>query len=125
MPENLVWNYRLDTAYTSNKANDPSALLAYATDGQYFYFRQVEQAWLEFPQLCEYIKTFVMQNGYSSASRIYIEPKASGKSIVQQIKQTTGLNVLEDKAPDTDKVTRANAVSAIVESGRVKLSYGS
>jgi len=125
VPEGLVWNYRLDTAYTSNKANDPSALLAYATDGNFFYFREVEQVWLEFPQLCEYIKTFVMHNGYTSASRIYIEPKASGKSIVQQIKSTTGLNVLEDKAPDTDKVTRANAVSAMVEAGRVKLIAGS
>ena len=121
----MVWNYRLDTAYTSNTDNDPSALLAYATDGNFFYFREVEQVWLEFPQLCEYIKTFVMHNGYTSASRIYIEPKASGKSIVQQIKSTTGLNVLEDKAPDTDKVTRANAVSAMVEAGRVKLIAGS
>lgn len=124
VPENLVWNFKIDPAYTSKTQNDPSAILAYATDGPTFYFRKVEQKWLEFPQLCEYIKKFAEQNGYTSQSRVYVEPKASGKSIVQQMKATTGLNILEDRNPDTDKVTRANAVSAIVESGRVKLLAG-
>ena len=123
-PEECVWDFKIDPAYTSKTQNDPSAILAYSYHNEQFYFRKVEQKWLEFPQLCEYIKKFTQENGYTRQSRIYVEPKASGKSIVQQMRATTGLNILEDRAPDTDKVTRANAVSSIVEAGRVNLVKG-
>lgn len=124
LPRDVVWNFKIDPAFTSKQENDPSAILAYCEIDGHFYFRNVVQKWMEFPQLCQYIREFTMANGYTEKSRIWVEPKASGKSIVQQLRGTTGLNILEDVAPDVDKVTRANAVSAIVESGRVKLIRG-
>ena len=65
-----------------------------------------------------------MANGYTNQSRIYVEPKASGKSIVQQMKRNTGLNIIEDKPPTQDKISRVNSVSAIIEAGRVCLMDG-
>lgn len=120
----LTWNFYLDTAYTEKQNNDPSALLAAAWYDNNLYIRQVESVRLEFPELCKYIPQFVQSNGYTNSSRIKIEPKASGKSVVQQLKQTTGLNILEDKPPTQDKVSRANGVSPFIESGRVILLEG-
>jgi predicted phage terminase large subunit-like protein len=79
---------------------------------------------MEFPELVEKIKQFTEANGYSSRSRIYIEPKASGKSIVQQLRRNTGLNVIEDKPPVQDKVSRVASISPIIEAGRVFLNDG-
>jgi len=78
----------------------------------------------EFPDLIKFIQQWVSKNGYTSRSRIYVEPKASGKSIVQTLKKETGLNVKEDKPPSKDKVARVQDISASLESGRVSLLKG-
>ena len=70
------------------------------------------------------MKNFAVANGYSSSSIIRIEPKATGKSVVQVMKKSTGMNVVEADAPKDSKVSRANAVSPIIESGRVFLPMG-
>ena len=57
-------------------------------------------------------------------SRIFVEPKASGKSIVQTLIRETGLNIREDKPPTKDKVARVQDISATLESGRVSLLAG-
>ena len=46
----------------------------------------------------------------ANRSRIYVEPKASGKSIVQTLQKETGLNVREDKPPSKDKVARVQDI---------------
>ena len=121
----LTWNFYLDTAYTSKQSNDPSAMVAASYYNNHLYIRKVDSVRLEFPQLCKTIQTFVEDNGYNHSSKVKVEPKASGKSIVQQLKQTTRLNILEDKPPTQDKESRVNGVSAFIESGRVILLDGS
>ena len=66
----------------------------------------------------------MQKNGYTPKSRIFVEPKASGKSIVQTLVRETGLNVKEDKPPTKDKVARVSDISASLESGRVSLLNG-
>ena len=121
----LTWNYYLDTAYTSKQVNDPSAMIAVTFYNNFLYVRRVESVRKEFPALCKHIIQFVDDNGYTNSSRVKVEPKASGKSIVQQLKQTTKLNILEDKPPTQDKESRVNGISPFVESGRVILLDGS
>lgn len=125
LPPNLVAKFQLDTAYTDKQKNDPSAGTAYMTDGNFVYILNSISVYKEFPELCAWIPIWVNQYHYSDQSRIYVEPKASGKSTVQQVKQTTKLNIIEDEAPDKDKVTRANAASPKCEAGRVILILGS
>ena len=55
---------------------------------------------------------------------MYVEPKASGKSIVQTLIRETGLNIREDKPPTKDKVARVQDISATLESGRVSMLKG-
>lgn len=124
LPPNLVAKFQLDTAYTDKQKNDPSAGTAYMSDGNYVYILNSQSIYKEFPALCAWIPEWVNQYHYSDQSRIYVEPKASGKSTVQQVKQTTKLNIFEDEAPDKDKVTRANAASPKCEAGRVVLIRG-
>lgn len=119
-----VWDFFIDSAYTASTKNDPSALMAACQHNNNVYIRASAQVFLEFPQLIKEIKSFVAVNGYASGSRIYIEPKASGKSIVQTIKNETKLNVIELEAPDKDKLSRVNSAAPVIESLRVFLISG-
>lgn len=120
----LKVDFFLDTAYTAKQENDATALIAAAYDGNNVYIKEVKAVRLEFPELLTEIQRFAVANGYTNQSRIYVEPKASGKSIVQQLKRQTGLNIIEDKPPTQDKVSRVNGVSAVIEAGRVNLLDG-
>jgi len=122
--EKTVVDFVIDPAYTANEKNDPSALLAYTFRENKWQIIDCINVRKEFPELIKFIPQWVVKNGYSNSSRIYVEPKASGKSIVQTLKRDTGLNVREDKPPSKDKVARVSDISASLESGRVSLVRG-
>ena len=78
-----------------------------------------------------YIHSVVKENDYSFRSKISIEPKASGKTVVGLIKRYLDLNVVEYQYPresgvtsKNSKVERAKAITHFIESGKVKLLYG-
>ena len=122
--DQLKWDFYLDTAYTNKQENDATAMLCAAFYNNELYIREVRAVRMEFPELIKEIQNFTIVNGYSNRSRIYVEPKASGKSIVQMLKRSTGLNIMEDKPPTQDKISRASSISAFVESGRVSMLDG-
>ena len=122
--EDSVVNFVIDPAYTADQKNDPSALLAYTYKDNRWQIVDCVNVYKEFPDLVKFIQQWVAKNGYTNRSRIYVEPKASGKSIVQTLVRETGLNVKEDKPPTKDKVARVSDVSASLESGRVSLLNG-
>ena len=117
-------DFVIDPAYTSNEKNDPSALLAYIFKDNRWQIIDCVNVHKEFPDLIKFIPQWVQKNGYSNRSRVYVEPKASGKSIVQTLQKETGLNIREDKPPSKDKVARVQDISATLESGRVSLLNG-
>ena len=82
--------------------------------------RHVYRERLEFPELQESMKT---QAAVHLPKRIYVEDKASGQSAVQQLKRDTKLPIIAMKV-DGDKVARANAVTGLVEAGKVVLPAG-
>ena len=122
--EDAIVNFVIDPAYTANEKNDPSALLAYTYKDNKWQVIDCINVYKEFPELVKFIQQWVQKNGYTNRSRIFVEPKASGKSIVQTLIRETGLNVKEDKPPTKDKVARVSDVSASLESGRVSLLNG-
>ena len=122
--EDSVVNFVIDPAYTADQKNDPSALLAYTYKENRWQIVDCVNVYKEFPDLVKFIQQWVQKNGYTNRSRIYVEPKASGKSIVQTLVRETGLNVKEDKPPTKDKVARVSDVSASLESGRVSILNG-
>jgi len=122
--DDTVVNFVIDPAYTANQKNDPSALLAYTYKNNKWQIVDCINVHKEFPDLVKFIPQWVQKNGYTNRSRIFVEPKASGKSIVQTLVRETGLNIKEDKPPTKDKVARVSDVSASLESGRVSLLNG-
>jgi predicted phage terminase large subunit-like protein len=122
-------HFFIDTAYTEDETerNDPCGFLAGFIKDEVFYIINFTEAWLEFPDLIKFLKQYVVLHGYTNSSMVYIEPKASGKSVVQMLKQPgVGLNVVEinnDYIRD-DKVTRASGVSPVIEAGRCALIAG-
>ena len=122
--DEAIVNFVIDPAYTADQKNDPSALLAYTYKENRWQIVDCVNVYKEFPDLVKFIQQWVAKNGYTNRSRIYVEPKASGKSIVQTLVRETGLNVKEDKPPTKDKVARVSDVSASLESGRVSLLNG-
>jgi len=122
--EDAIVNFVIDPAYTADQKNDPSALLAYTYKDNKWQIVDCVNVYKEFPDLVKFIQQWVQKNGYTNRSRIYVEPKASGKSIVQTLVRETGLNVKEDKPPTKDKVARVSDVSASLESGRVSILNG-
>lgn len=114
----------LDTAYTSKQENDPTGIIATCKIGNDMYVVHGEKVRLKFPDLIRYIPNYVNAHGYTQRSSIRIEPKANGISVVDQLKEKTGLNVTKTPSPKDDKETRLNAASPSVECGRVVLVDG-
>ncbi len=118
----------IDSAFTEDEqeGNDPTGLLAAFRKDQFIYVINFSEVWMEFPKLLKYIKDYAVLHGATNHSAIYIEPKANGKSIAQQLRASTSLNVIEidDEWVRDDKVTRASGVSPIVEARRMKLIRG-
>ncbi len=122
--ENEPTHFYIDSAYTMKTTNDPSGLLACFVRQNCLYVIEATEQWLEFTDLCKFVQKYVYGYGYTSKSRIVIEPKASGKSIVQNLRSTTMLNVMEGPSPKDDKITRLTAKTPLIESGRLKLING-
>jgi len=117
-------NFFIDTAYTSEEKNDPTAGIAYVKEGADYYVLEVSADWMEFNEQVKFTKDFSQRNGYTSLSIIRVEPKATGKSIVQVMKAGTDLNIKEGVSPKESKVSRVNSVSGVLEGGRVFLPEG-
>ncbi len=117
-------HFFLDTAYTENNENDPTGIIPTCKIGNDLYILDARKWYKEFPELIKEIPSYVLSHGYDAASTIRIEPKASGKSVIQTLKRFSKLNVTETPTPKEDKKTRAYAASPFVECGRVFLVEG-
>jgi predicted phage terminase large subunit-like protein len=117
-------NAYIDTAYTAKQENDPSGMLFCRTIENVLYVINYSDVRMEFNELCDHIAMKLDLYG-SEQSRVKVEPKASGKSVVQYLRKQTKLNVIEYIMPEGDKVARTNANQPVFESGRVKLLKGS
>jgi len=77
------------------------------------------------PELIRFIPNFITSLGIN-VKMVYVEPKASGKSIVQLLKSQTNINVAEIKSNLTSvsKIERARTVSPFIEGGKINLVDG-
>ena len=114
----------LDTAFTDKTSNDPTGIISTCKIGGDLYVTHAHKVMMKFPDLLRFIPEYVQQHGYSRRSTIRIEPKANGISVIDQLKETTGLNVVNTPSPKDSKETRLYAASPTVEGGRVILVDG-
>lgn len=114
----------LDTAYTDKTNNDPSGIIATCKIGGDLYITHAHKVMMKFPDLIRFIPQYAQEHGYNRRSSIRIEPKANGISVIDQLKATSGLNVVSTPSPKDSKETRLYAASPTVECGRVILVEG-
>lgn len=118
-------HFFLDTAYTDDEGNDPTAIVVARKKGNLMYVEDAQEIWMEFPDLIKWLERYFGKMGYDNRfSKIYIEPKASGKSIAQYLKKQTQFNVVEDKSPSESKETRLKAIAPKLEAQKVYLLKG-
>src|SRR5207249_3139371 len=79
-----------------------------------YYLLAVWRGKVEFPELKRKV---VEQAGIWKPAAIVVEDAASGQSLIQELK-TTNLPLLSLKI-DSDKISRAQAATPLIESGRV------
>lgn len=120
-------HFYLDTAYGKKKQgqdNDPSGILAACRIRNYVYILNAMKVWKEMPDLLRFLPDFMDANGATSESKLHVEPKANGESVIQMLKETSSLNVKQTPTPKDAKDVRLRAVSPRIECGRVFLVGG-
>jgi predicted phage terminase large subunit-like protein len=80
-----------------------------------FYLLALYRAKVEFPELKRQV---AQQADFWRPSEIYVEDKASGQSLIQELKTATSYPVIPVKI-DRDKETRAAATTGYFKAGRV------
>jgi predicted phage terminase large subunit-like protein len=110
-----------DTAFKKTETADYSVLLVagLAYDGD-MYVLDVVRERLDFPELKR--RAILLNNIWRGKGLrgVYIEDKASGQSLIQELKALSGISVIPYKVV-SDKVARINSVTPLIEGGRVLL----
>lgn len=121
-------HFFLDTAYDERKHktdNDPSGIIGACMIQNNIYITCAKKVWKSFPDLLKFLPDYMYANDYDpSQSTLRVEPKANGKSVVQQLEVSTDLNVTYTPTPKDPKDVRLHAVAPKVECGRVFVVEG-
>lgn len=122
LPADVNWEMFIDGAYTKDTRNDPTGIQISGKSGDNLYILKSIDKYLEMPELKSFIESFVKSCGVH-VQQILVEPKASGKSLVQLLRRETNFNVSELKTDFVkfSKIERARASSPFLEGGRVYL----
>lgn len=129
LPGNITWDMWVDGAYTNSTANDPTGIMiaGYSRTTKAMYVKFTKDAFMEMPQLLKVIPEIADLHDISHKSRVFIEPKASGKSLRQMINNETNLSAVEIKSHlvSEGKMARIQTAAPKVEAGKVILVKGS
>ena len=123
--QSLKWELIIDGAYTKDTKNDPSGFQIGAKwNNDYVILSSIDK-YLEMPELLKFIPNHISSSGVDVKLTL-VEPKASGKSLVQIIRQQTNINISEIKTifVNSSKIENARACSHFIEGGRVILVKG-
>ncbi|MGL4882232.1 MAG: phage terminase large subunit, partial [Waterburya sp.] len=113
--ERMVWAW--DTAFKTQTQNDPSCGVCVGVSKNAYYILDCITDRLEYPELKRRVKQ--AYDKYKTNAML-VEDKASGQSLIQELKRDTRLPVLPVKV-ETDKLSRAVAFTPTIESGKVYL----
>ena len=109
-----------DTAFKAKEASDYNAGLTFGEAKSGFYLLDCVKRQMEYPELKSTAQAYAAKwNPHS----LLIEDTAAGQSLIQELKRDTRLPVTPVKV-DKDKVSRAHAVTPLLEAGRFYLLEG-
>lgn len=116
-PRSITVVAGIDCASKTGIANDFSAIVTVAFDGQDYYILDVVRERLEFSELIGRVAESYWRH---RPSILYVEEASAGIQIVQVLKAQTGIPVV-GVTPRGSKIARAEAITPLWESGRIKL----
>jgi len=110
-----------DTAFKKTEQSDYSVLMVLGTDknGDIYILDLIREKW-DFPELKRACVSLNARWRGKGLRGIYVEDKASGQSLIQEMRSNSGIAVIPYKVV-ADKVSRLNAVTPLIEGGRVFL----
>jgi predicted phage terminase large subunit-like protein len=126
-PEELPTNFHAvviaaDTAFKAKTQNDYSvAIVGGVTDTGDIYVLSVYRDKLDFPALKKKVIGINATWRGKGLRGWWVEDKASGQSLIQELKANSGVIMLPWKPGSDDKVNRLNSITPLVEGGRVYL----
>lgn len=122
LPEMSAIIIGVDTAFKTNERADYSVMLvAGLSRSGDIYVLDVHRGKWAFPDLKrKMLQLNAMYRGQGLRG-FYVEDKASGQSLIQEMRRESGVSVIPYKLPSGDKVTRASLVTPMIEGGRVFL----
>lgn len=109
-----------DTAIKSKSASDYTAGVTILTVESGYHVLDVVREKVEYPEMRRLV---LAQAEKWRPEAILIEDKASGQSLLQELRRETALPVIPCR-PKEDKITRLAAVSPLIEAGKLLLSSG-
>ena len=125
--ENEIYKERIfkkvqiwDTAFKPKQENDFSVCETWLITQNKYILINVFRDRIEFPELK---KAAVEQYQKYLPNEVWIEDKASGISLIQELKRETRIPIKEIKA-DKEKLEYINAVTPLIEQGKVYLAEG-
>lgn len=106
-----------DTAFKTKEENDYSVCTTWIITKNKYYLIDMFRERLEFPDLKR--KAIEIYEKYNP-HEIWIEDKASGQSLIQELNRETRLPIKPIKITK-DKIERVNAITPLIESGKIYL----
>ena len=108
-----------DTAFKAKETSDYSVMMVLGLDTSGdIYIIDIQREKLEFPELKRRLILLNTKWRGKGLRGVYIEDKASGQSLIQELKRESGVSVIPYKVVG-DKVARLNSVLPLIEGGRV------
>src|SRR6266478_6803545 len=108
---------RWDTANKATELSDFSVCTSWGIAGKDLYLLHVLRRRMEFPEL----KRAVLEQAAAfNANVVLIEDKASGTQLIQELVEQ-GLHAVTRYQPQSDKIMRMHAQTAMIENGFVHL----
>ena len=118
VPSGVNWECFIDGAYTKDTKNDPTGIQISGKKGNDLYILSSIDKYLEMPELTKFLKPHIDASGVK-VSLTLVEPKASGKSLVQIIRKETKLAISEIRTDfvKMSKIERARSSSPYYRRG--------
>jgi len=108
-----------DTAFKKTETADYSVAVTAGMDRNGdIYIIDIMRGKYDFPELKQRLIRLNNRHRGNGLRALYIEDKASGQSLLQELKRESGISVIPYKVVN-DKVARVNAILPIIEGGRV------
>lgn len=128
--DDMVFDVFIDSAYTEKTQNDATGIIICGFKDKTLFIKKAYRVFMTLPRLVEFLKELGELGEFDTLkSRIAIEPKASGISLVQYLLEDTEFNAVligqnnkrEAKLVQEGKTSRHNLIQPKADAGRIKL----